>query len=122
MTGAEQAFVHVLWQMFAWPSGNVLGNLVASVISFGLGWLVALRKMHCAKPGCFRPGRHEVKGTTYHTCRKHTTAPVHTALVARHARKHPGQHAHINAGADDIKLALAGIKNILLILEARDAD
>ena len=23
---------HVLWQMFGWPGGNVLGNLLASVI------------------------------------------------------------------------------------------
>lgn len=24
--------IHILWEMFGWPSGNVLGNLIASAI------------------------------------------------------------------------------------------
>jgi hypothetical protein len=87
---------HVLWQMFDWPGGNVLGNLMASVMWTVPTWFIVLRKMHCAQSWCFRPGRHPVDGTTFHTCRKHTTGPVHEALKARHADKYPDQHAHLS--------------------------
>ena len=87
---------HVLWQMFDWPGGNVLGNLLASALWAIPTWLLVFRKLHCAQPRCFRPGRHQVKGTTFHTCRKHTTKPVHEALKARHAQKYPDQHDHLS--------------------------
>ena len=86
---------HILWQMFDWPGGNVLGNLLASAVTGALSYMLLLRKLHCAQPGCFRPGRHQVNGTTFHTCHKHTTKPVHDALKARHAAKYPDQHAHL---------------------------
>jgi len=87
---------HILWQMFDWPGGNVLGNLIASVMWAVPTWLLILRKLHCAETLCFRPGRHEVDGTTFRTCRKHTTKPVHERLRNRHAVKFPEQHAHLN--------------------------
>jgi hypothetical protein len=92
---------HLLWQMFQWPGGNLIGNLCASAVCFTLGWFAALRKMHCSKPGCFRPGRHPVKETTFHTCQKHTTKPVHDALKARHASRYPEQHEHLREGSSD---------------------
>lgn len=37
-----------------------------------LGWLYAfLRKHNCHAKGCWRIGRHVVRGTPYITCRKH---------------------------------------------------
>ena len=36
---------HILWQMFNWPSGNVLGNLIASLV-WAVATGIALRLMH----------------------------------------------------------------------------
>jgi len=88
--------VGVIITLFAWPAGIVVGNLIASIL-WGLPtWLILLRKLHCSQPWCFRPGRHPIEGTTFHTCQKHTVAPVHASLKALHAEKYPEQHAHLN--------------------------
>lgn len=87
----------VLAQMFSWPGGNVVGNLLASVLWALPAWLILLRKLHCAEARCLRPGRFPVKGTTYHTCHKHTTRAAHARLTEKHAVKHPEQHEHLNS-------------------------
>jgi len=38
-------FGHILWQMFNWPAGNVLGNLIASLI-WALATAILLRIHH----------------------------------------------------------------------------
>jgi hypothetical protein len=37
---------HVLWQMFSWPGGNVIGNMVASAICSVLVYLKLHLKMN----------------------------------------------------------------------------
>jgi hypothetical protein len=37
------AVLHVLWVMFGWPYGIVLGNLIASAIAFVVGLLIGRR-------------------------------------------------------------------------------
>jgi hypothetical protein len=87
----------VLVEMFSWPGGIVVGNLIASILWALPAWLILLRKLHCAEARCLRPGRFPVQGTTYHTCRKHTTRVAHDALFEKHAARHPEQHAHLNS-------------------------
>lgn len=66
-----------LWQSwFAWPNGGVWSNLVASAITFGLGYLVAAWHFKCVH--CWRPGRVPVKGTVHHVCRRHAVKHGHT--------------------------------------------
>lgn len=59
----------------------------------GIVALYALRKFNCKVPRCWRIARHQVEGTTYHTCSKHTTAEFHDALIVQHADERPEQHA-----------------------------
>lgn len=89
--------VSVLTEMFSWPGGNVVGNLLASALWALPAWLILLRKLHCAEALCLRPGRFPVQGTTYHTCHRHTTRVVHIALTEKHAAKFPEQHEHLNS-------------------------
>jgi len=56
-------------------------------------------RFECNKPGCYRIGRHPVKGTTYRSCNKHMTAEDHAALRRLHAKKRPKQHAFLNPTA-----------------------
>ena len=37
------AVLHVLWILFGWPAGIVLGNLIASAIAFLVGLLIGRR-------------------------------------------------------------------------------
>jgi hypothetical protein len=69
-----------------------------NVIQDGSGalGLYALRKFNCKQKRCPRIGRHAVQGTTYHTCARHTTAPVHEKLFAQHAQQRPDQHDLLN--------------------------
>jgi hypothetical protein len=58
-----------------------------------LGAVIGLyKRFNCSQKGCWRIGRHQVDGTTYHTCLRHTTIKYHTALQARHAKERPEQH------------------------------
>lgn len=87
----------VLIMLLGWPLGTGLAsNIAASAICAVIGWVWLLRKLHCSQPKCFRVGRHEVTGTTFRTCQKHATRPVHENLQAVHARDYPEQHAHLN--------------------------
>jgi hypothetical protein len=71
-----------------------LSNLTSITV---LGLVVgAWKKLNCVDKGCWRIGRHPVEGTTYHTCKHHTTGSVHERLKKDHARKWPEQHAHLN--------------------------
>jgi len=88
--------VHILWVLFDWPNGIVVGNLIASMLWALPTWFILLKKLHCAEHGCFRPGRHLVAGTTYNTCQKHTTKEIHDRLFQRHSVKFPDQHDHLN--------------------------
>ena len=92
--------MEVFLTLFAWPGGILVGNLLASLFLYVLGYLLILRKFECKEKGCYRFGRHIVPGTTYHTCAKHYTIPVHDKLRAQHASERPAQHATIrhNAG------------------------
>jgi len=89
---------HFLDILFAWPNGIVVGNLIASVLWTVPTWFILLHHLHCAEQHCYRPGTHTVEGTTYRTCGKHTTIPVHAELVKRHADKRPEQHKLLNKG------------------------
>lgn len=90
---------YVIWILFRWPDGIVLGNLIASVMWALPAWFLLLHKLHCGKPCCFRPAKHPVAGTTYHTCQKHTTRDVHDKLFAKHEKKFPDQHDLLNGGS-----------------------
>ena len=87
----------VIWRFLVsnqplWVSN--VSNLTAITI---LGSLIAVyHRFTCDQPRCARFSHAPVKGTTYRTCRKHTTGEVHQQLHARHAHRHPGAHAHLN--------------------------
>ena len=73
-----------------------VSNLTAITI---LGSLIAVyHRFTCDQPRCARFSHVQVKGTTYRTCRKHTTGEVHRHLHALHSRKHPGAHEFLDTG------------------------
>src|SRR5580704_13686983 len=75
------------WYNFWSGFGSDLGELVI------IGSIIGIYKHHnCVVKGCWRIGRHPVKGTPYLTCHKHTTIASHSRLHKEHERKYPEQH------------------------------
>jgi hypothetical protein len=64
-------------------------SLIAAVLLF-------FRHLICNQHGCYRVGWHRVEGTTYRTCVKHFTGPVHHRLWIKHAAERPDQHDLLN--------------------------
>jgi hypothetical protein len=55
------------------------------------------KKFNCTEKRCWRLGREKVEGTTFRTCRHHTTREVHDRLHLEHSRKFPEQHDFLNS-------------------------
>lgn len=90
----EQFLYHWVWTDLYVP---VWPNIAASAILA----VAVLRRFNCRQKWCWRLGLHKVSGTTYRTCRHHTTGRHHATLFARHAARFPEQHAHLNKQATD---------------------
>ena len=90
----RELWSHWIWDDFWTP---VWPNIAASAL---LG-LAIVRRLNCKQQWCWRIGLHKVEGTTYRTCRHHTTGRHHDALFALHAARYPEQHAHLNRETGD---------------------
>ena len=85
--------VYSNWYNFWSGFGSDLGELAI------IGSVLAVYKHHnCGVRGCWRIGRHPVKGTPYLTCHKHTTQAVHRKLHKQHEHDYPEQHEFLNPG------------------------
>lgn len=69
--------------------GSDLGEI--TLIGLALNWY----RMHKCDL-CWRLSKHDVKGTHYSTCHKHTTEADHAILWHRHKKKFPLQHKLMN--------------------------
>jgi hypothetical protein len=65
-------------------------GLLASVVGI-------YKKFNCTEKGCWRIGHEKVDGTTFRTCRHHTTREVHDRLHLEHSQKFREQHEFLNA-------------------------
>lgn len=82
---------------FGYAYGNLLGNILASIICAAAIGVWAWRKfIMCDQPRCWRIHHLDVHGTTYRTCRVHVSPEEHDALRERHARIHPRTHAMVH--------------------------
>ena len=88
--------MHLLLLLYHSLVHSDLPNIIQDVSGIVALW--ALRKFNCNIARCWRFGRHEVSGTTYHTCTQHTVADAHAALQAKHALIRPEQHKLLNEG------------------------
>lgn len=78
-----------VWYGFWSGFGSDLGEIAI------IGSLVSLYRRHkCTL--CWRLSRHQVEGTTYHTCYKHTDQATHDSLNRRHAKLHPKLHKFLS--------------------------
>jgi hypothetical protein len=93
----------VIWEWVWGIYVHLVRSDVPNIIQVASGFVAlwAVRKINCMTKRCPRIGRHLVKGTTYHTCGKHTTAEQHTKLHAMHAWRRPDQHKFLNPGVAD---------------------
>jgi hypothetical protein len=57
------------------------------------------KRFNCTEKSCWRIGHEKVAGTTFRTCRHHTTREVHDRLHLEHSQKYPDQHEFLNASA-----------------------
>lgn len=80
--------------VYNWLFRSDLPNIIQ--VTSGVLLLYALRKFNCNEKRCLRIGTHKVEGTTYRTCHKHTTIPVHARLIGRHSEKRPEAHRLLN--------------------------
>lgn len=87
-----------LWPVYRLLFQSDLANIIQVVSGTSLIAAVALffRHLICKERGCCRIAWHRVEGTTYRTCVKHFTGPVHHRLWMKHAAERPGQHDLLN--------------------------
>lgn len=79
------------WYNFWSGFGSDLGEIAI------LGSILAVYRHHnCRMKGCWRIGRHPVKGTPYITCHKHATPDIHKRLHKQHEHEYPEQHRLLN--------------------------
>ena len=83
-------FLDWLWHAVRWtwhdPDGyNIISGPLADITLIG-GALAILRRHNCHVKGCWRIGRHPVRGTTYIVCRKHhpDDSPTAERVLAEH--------------------------------------
>jgi hypothetical protein len=95
--------MHVLFEFFLGPGQPLWVSDLSNLTVFGLlaTFVGIYRKFNCSEKGCWRIGHEKVEGTTFRTCRLHTTRDVHTRLHVLHSRKYPDQHDFLNAPNGD---------------------
>jgi hypothetical protein len=90
--------MHVVYEFFLGPQQPIWVSDLSNLTVFGLlASVVGLyKRFNCTEKGCWRIGHVRVSGTTFRTCRHHTTREVHDRLHEEHSQKFPEQHALLN--------------------------
>src|SRR5580692_1027568 len=101
--------MHVLFEFFLGPGQPIWVSDLSNLTVFGLlaTFVGIYRKFNCSEKGCWRIGHERVEGTTFRTCRMHTTRGVHERLSREHSQKYPDQHEFLNA-RDNVSTTKAG--------------
>jgi hypothetical protein len=91
--------LHVLYEFFFGPQQPIWVSDLSNLTVFGLlaSAVGIYKKFNCTEKGCWRIGHEKVDGTTFRTCRHHTTREVHERLHIEHSQKFPDQHETLNA-------------------------
>jgi hypothetical protein len=91
--------MHVLYEFLFGPQQPIWVSDLSNLTVFGLlaSAVGFYKRFNCTEKGCWRIGHERVQGTTFRTCRHHTTRAVHDRLHLEHAQKYPEQHEILNA-------------------------